>query len=69
MTLHVITDPPGATVVLDGVRLGTSPYLAEVSIKPGTAWLKVRKSTHNAVKIQVSLDRDVTWNVRLRPRR
>ena len=69
VTLHVITDPPGATVVLDGVRLGTSPYLGEVSIKSGRAWLKVRKSRHNAVKIPVSLERDVTWNVRLRPRR
>jgi len=69
VTLHVITEPPGATVVLDGVRLGTSPYLGEVSIKSGRAWLKVRKSRHNAVKIPVSLERDVTWNVRLRPRR
>lgn len=69
VTLHVITDPPGATVVLDGVRLGTGPYLAEVPRKQGGAWLKVRKVGHIAVKTRVSLERDVTWTVRLRAKR
>ena len=67
--LHVVTDPPGATVVLDGVRLGTSPFTAEVPIKHGGAWLKVRKKHHLPVKIRVSLEADVTWNVELRARR
>jgi len=65
----VVTDPPGATVVLDGVRLGTSPFTAEVPIKHGGAWLKVRKKHHLPVKIRVSLEADVTWNVELRARR
>jgi len=69
VTLSVITDPPGATVVLDGVRLGTSPFVGEVPLRSGRAWLKVRKSKHNAAKIPISLERDVTWNVRLRARR
>ena len=67
--LHVVTDPPGATVVLDGVRLGTSPFTAEVPIKQGGAWLKVRKKHHLPVKIRVSLEADVTWDVTLPARR
>jgi len=70
VTLHVVTDPPGATVVLDGVRLGTAPYTGEVPARDGLAWLKVRKSDRLPVKVHVSLARDVTWTVRLpaRPR-
>jgi hypothetical protein len=68
VTLDVVTDPPGATVVLDGVRLGKAPYHAEVPAK-ATAWLKVRRFDRIPVRIKVSLDRDVTWNVKLRPRR
>ena len=65
VTLHVVTDPPGATVVLDGVRLGTSPYIGQVTIRTVRSWLKVRRSDRLPVKIPVALDRDVTWNVRL----
>jgi len=55
--------------VLDGVRLGTSPFTAEVPIKQGGAWLKVRKKHHLPVKIRVSLEADVTWDVTLPARR
>jgi hypothetical protein len=65
--LDVVTDPPDATVVLDGVRLGRSPYHAEVVAKP-TAWLKVRKSDRIPVRVKVSLDHDYTWTVTLPPR-
>jgi serine/threonine protein kinase len=67
VTLSVTTDPPGATVVLDGVRLGTTPYYAPVPISAKPAWLKVRRRGSAATKIQVSLERDVTWDVRLKP--
>ena len=66
--LDVVTDPPDATVLLDGVRLGKTPYHAEVRTKQ-TAWLKVRRSDRIPMKIKVSLERDVSWNVTLRPRR
>jgi serine/threonine protein kinase len=65
--LNVTTEPAGATVVLDGVRLGVAPYSAPVASKPKGAWLKVRKRHYIAVKIRVSLDSDVRWNVTLRP--
>ncbi len=63
--LHVVTDPPGATVVLDGVRLGSAPFTAALPVSGKAAWLKVRMPHHVPVKIQVSLEHDVSWNVRL----
>lgn len=66
ITLHVTTDPPGATVVLDGVRLGITPFDAQVKAKP-QAWLKVRMRDHIAVRTRVALDKEVNWDVVLRP--
>jgi len=68
IALHVITDPPGATVVLDGVRLGTAPFTGELPRRSELAWLKVRRSDRLPVRIQVPLDHDVDWTVRLPPR-
>lgn len=65
--LDVVTDPPDATVVLDGVRLGRSPYHAAVPAKQ-TAWLKVRKSDRIPVRIQISLDHDYSGQIKLPPR-
>jgi serine/threonine protein kinase len=66
--LHVTTQPEGATVVLDGQRLGVTPFTAEIPRKNGLGWLKVRMKKHRAVKTRVSLDGDVHWDVQLRRR-
>jgi serine/threonine protein kinase len=63
--LHVTSHPTGATVVLDGVRLGTTPFTSQVPIKKD-AWLKVRMQGHAAVKEKVSFEHDVEWDVTLR---
>ncbi|MBA3498826.1 MAG: PEGA domain-containing protein, partial [Deltaproteobacteria bacterium] len=68
VTLSVTTEPAGATVVLDGVRLGATPFVGKVPIRSKPAWLKVRHRGTEAAKTQVVLDRDVTWFVQLRPR-
>jgi hypothetical protein len=65
--LAVTTQPAGATVVLDGVRLGTTPFTASVPAKAAQGWLKVRMHGWIAVKTRVSLEHDVQWNVALRP--
>jgi serine/threonine-protein kinase len=65
--LHVTSDPTGATVVLDGVRLGTTPFDGSVELKHAQGWLKVRKKHYKAIKIQVSLDHDVAWEATLPP--
>lgn len=69
ITLHVTTEPVGATVVLEGVRLGTTPFTARMPFRSKPAWLKVRRRGSVATKTQVVLDRDVTWFVRLRAAR
>lgn len=69
VTLRVTTEPAGATVVLDGVRLGTTPFTEMVPLRSKPAWLKVRRRGSVATKTQLSLDRDVTWSVRLRAAR
>ncbi|CAN5910006.1 hypothetical protein BH11MYX3_BH11MYX3_31090 [soil metagenome] len=66
ITLHVTTEPVGATVVLDGVRLGTTPFTAKLPVRSKPAWLKVRRRGSIPTKTQVSLERDVTWSVQLR---
>jgi hypothetical protein len=48
------------------VKLGVTPFVTRVPIK-AAAWLKVRKKKFAAVRTRVSLDRDVDWNVELRP--
>jgi hypothetical protein len=68
ITLHVTTDPPGATVVLDGVRLGKTPFTGTVPSRSGPVWLKVRHRGRVA-RTRVSLERDLTWSVELRRRR
>lgn len=42
LALHIITDPPGVEVRVDGTSLGTSPLVAEVGIE-GTARLSLRR--------------------------
>jgi hypothetical protein len=68
VTLRVTTSPPGATVVLDGTRLGTTPFVTTVPAGPREATLKVRKRRHTPRKIKVRFDEDVTWDVQLERR-
>ena len=65
VTISVVTDPPGATVVLDGVRLGTTPYTGTVPAQKRDGWLKVRKRDHIAVKTKVDRATDIRWDVKL----
>jgi hypothetical protein len=63
--LEVTTEPVGATVVLDGVRLGVTPLTMRVPGGKAAAWLKVRKRGYIAVRNHVSLQHDVEWDVPL----
>jgi len=64
--LTVTSSPDDSTVVLDGVRLGRTPFSAPVRSKHGLAWLKVRKRGYAAIKTRVSLEHDVRWEISLR---
>jgi serine/threonine protein kinase len=65
VTIHVTTDPSGATVVLDGVRLGTTPFTGVVPAQKREGTLKVRKRGHVAVKTKVDRAADIRWDVKL----
>jgi len=67
VTLRVTSSPPGATVVLDGVRIGETPFTGTVA-RGREAVLKVRKRHHKPRKIKVVFDQDMNWDVGL-PRR
>lgn len=69
VSISVVTDPPGATVVLDGVRLGTTPFEGTVPAQKRDGWLKVRKRDHIAVKTKVDRSTDIRWDVKLAAKR
>ena len=67
VTLTVTSSPPGATVVLDGVRLGTTPFVGSIPAAKKSGTLKVRMRNHLAVKTTVDRTTDIRWDVRLPP--
>ncbi len=65
--LRVTSEPAGATVLLDGARLGRTPLTIELPRRAGTATLKVRR--HGvARKRTIALDGDVVEHVVLERR-
>ena len=63
--IHIATDPADATVLLDGQRLGHTPYDGSVAAAPGAHVLKIRRRGYAAVKLDVSLDSDISRTVTL----
>ncbi|MBZ0237256.1 MAG: PEGA domain-containing protein, partial [Deltaproteobacteria bacterium] len=66
--LTITTTPPDATIVVDGHRLGRTPYTGTFTPRGDTVWLKVRKRGHVPKKVEVPVTPDLTWDVTL-PRR
>ncbi len=67
--LTITTTPPDATVVVDGDRLGRTPYTGTFTPRGDTVWLKVRKRGHVPQKVKVPVTPDLRWDVTLRSRR
>ncbi|HWU90704.1 MAG TPA: PEGA domain-containing protein, partial [Kofleriaceae bacterium] len=65
VNLRIKTTPSDATVLLDGKRLGRTPYTGTVEAAPGTHVLKIRKRGYIAVILDVELSGDVTREVAL----
>ncbi len=63
VTLKLTSVPTGATVVLDGKRLGKTPFEATLPIAPGSHTLKLRRTGYNTVKLP--LDGDLVQEVTL----
>jgi hypothetical protein len=58
--LHITTIPGDVTVLLDGQRLGHTPYEGDVPALPGVHVLKLRKRGYIPQKLEVPLDQDLT---------
>ncbi len=65
VTLRVNTDPPGATVLLDGRRLGPAPVTIDVPREAREVKLKARKRGYLPRSIMIPLGTDGTWTIHL----
>jgi PEGA domain-containing protein len=67
--LHVESTPSGATVVLDGVRLGKTPFIGRVPHSATTeeAVLKLRRRGYKTMRVPVDPERPVEVRVTLHP--
>jgi hypothetical protein len=67
--ISVTTTPDDATLVIDGHRMGRTPFAGTFTPRGETVWLKVRKKGHVPKKVKVPVTPDLTWDVQLSPRR
>jgi serine/threonine-protein kinase len=68
ITISVTTTPDDATLVIDGHRMGHTPFTGTFTPRGDTVWLKVRKRGHISRKVKVPVTPDVAWTVQLAPR-
>jgi eukaryotic-like serine/threonine-protein kinase len=65
--LVLTSQPSGATVLLDGERLGKTPITIERPISDGTGVLRLRYRGYQPRKLDIKRDADQTLDVRLKP--
>ena len=65
LELVIKTTPPDATVLLDGKRLGRTPYSGTIEAAAGTHALKIRKRGYVTVNLDVGLDAPITRDLTL----
>ncbi len=65
LRLVVKTTPPDATVLLDGKRLGRTPYTGTIEAAAGTHTLKIRKKGYTSVSLDLELDADISREITL----
>jgi len=64
--IHITTSPADATVLLDGQKLGHTPYDATVPAEPGTHVIKLRRRGYSTLKLDVDLSKDFTREIQLK---
>ncbi|HWO22088.1 MAG TPA: serine/threonine-protein kinase [Kofleriaceae bacterium] len=65
LQLTVKSTPPDATVLLDGKRLGRTPYTGQIEAAPGTHSLRLRKKGYAPVSLDIELTGDLSRDVTL----
>ncbi|MEZ4364268.1 MAG: serine/threonine-protein kinase [Kofleriaceae bacterium] len=63
--LRVTSEPSGATVSLDGVRLGRTPLDLEQPMLEGAGVLRLRRGGYRSKKLEIARDADLALDVRL----
>jgi len=63
--IKIVTNPADATVILDGNRLGHTPYEGTIPAATGTHVLKIRRRGYTSLKLDVDLDKDLAKNLTL----
>ncbi len=67
LRLSVKSTPSAATVVLDGKRLGRTPFSGMVEAAPGKHTLKLRRKGYVPVSLEIELTSDLSREVTLQP--
>jgi hypothetical protein len=65
--IRITTTPDDATVLLDGQRLGHTPYEGNVAKAVGTHVIKIRRRGYVPRKLDVDLNADVVCDLALHP--
>ena len=63
--VRVTTTPEDATVVIDGTRMGRTPFDGTFAPRGEQVWLKVRKRGFVPRKVKVTVTPEMEWDVRL----
>jgi hypothetical protein len=66
LRIVIKTTPADATLLLDGKRLGRTPYSGTTRAAEGTHTLTIRKSGYAILRLDIELDADISREVTLR---
>ncbi|MFH1808923.1 MAG: PEGA domain-containing protein [Pseudomonadota bacterium] len=58
--VKVVTTPPGAMVIVDGTKVGTSPVVYEESILPGNHRIEARLQGYRSARVEVQRT-EIEW--------
>jgi serine/threonine-protein kinase len=67
--VKIVTHPPDATVMLDGKKLGRTPFDETIDADPGKHLFRLRHRGYTTHKIDITLDTDITQDIALTPLR
>jgi hypothetical protein len=67
--VRIVTHPSDATVLLDGKKLGHTPFDELIDPDPGKHVLKLRKRGYTTHRLDVELGADLTQDITLTPQK
>jgi hypothetical protein len=67
--IRIVSRPADASVLLDGKRVGHTPFDETVEADPGKHQIKLRRKGYALYKFDVGLDNDVNEDIALTPQK